>query len=130
MRPALRSFTHEDGDAFCKSFGRLRIETPSKFQCVTVQSFAPLPNELSELSQFAPESLVTAFFLQPRQEKIQVVLTTEQFTQNVGVMRHLLQNYSVEWLQNAQLIPDILHSLAPGVKIFRLRIVDRFVDRN
>ena len=41
-------------------------------------------------------------------------------------MGHLRENHAVERLQNPQLIPEIFYPLAPGMKIFRLRIVDRF----
>ena len=73
----LLSFPREDGDAFCKRFGRLCIEAPPKFQCVATQSFTAFANELLELSQFVRERFITAFFLQAHQKKNQIVLTTQ-----------------------------------------------------
>jgi len=78
-----------------------------------------------ELCQFAGERFIAAFPLQPGPKKIEIVLAPQQFAQDLRIMSHLFQNGSVQWLQNSQLIPDIFHSLAPGMEIFRVRIINR-----
>src|SRR4029453_13320829 len=125
-KPVLRSFTGKDGDAFCERFRRLGVETPSEFQRITAQSFTAFTNQFLQLSQFVSECCVAAFLLQARKKEIEIVLTPQQFAQDLRVVSHLFQNRSVQWLQNSQLIPDVFHPLAPGVKGFWLRIVNRF----
>src|SRR6266699_25632 len=97
----LLSLRSEDGDAFCKSFGGLGVETPSEFQRITAQSFAAFTNHFLQFSQFVSECCVAAFLLQARKEKIEIVLTPQQFTQDLRVMSHLFQNRSVQWVQNS-----------------------------
>src|SRR6478672_10695177 len=123
--PVLRSFAGEDGDAFCERLGWLRVKTPSEFHCIAAQSFAAFGNHFLELRQFAGQRFIAAFLLQARTQKIEIVLAPQQFAQDLRVVSHLFQDRSVQWLQNSQLIPDILHPLAPGMKIFRVRILNR-----
>src|SRR4029077_3270157 len=111
--PVLRSLAGEDGDAFCERSRWLGVETPSEFQRIATQSFAAFGNQFLELRQFVGERLIAAFLLQTRPKKIEIVLTSQQFTQHLRIMSHLFQNRAVQWLQNSQLIPDIFHPLAP-----------------
>src|SRR6476620_7966686 len=115
----------EDGDAFCERFRWLRVETPAEFQRITAQSFAMFANQFLEQRQFAGQHFVAAFPLEACTQKIEIVLTPQDFAQDLGIMSHLFQNRSVQWLQNSQLIPDILHALAPRMKVFRVRIINR-----
>src|ERR1051325_8745373 len=67
---------------------------------------------------------IAAVLIQAREEKIEIVLVPQQFTENFRIVSHLFQDRSVQWLQNSQLVPQIFYSLAPGVKLFRVRVVD------
>ena len=71
---ALGPFTGEDGDAFRERFRWLGIETPSEFQRIAAQSFAAFANQFLKLRQFMGERFITAFLLQARAQKIQIVL--------------------------------------------------------
>ena len=115
MIRALGPFTGEDGDAFCERFRWLRVETPSELHCIAAQSFAAFANQFLQLRQFAGQRFIAAFSLQAPLQKIQIVLAPQQFAQDLRIMSHLFQNRSVQWLQNSQLIPDILYPLAPGM---------------
>ena len=51
----LRSFTSEDGDAFCERLRWLGVETPAEFQRIAAQSFAAFGNQFPEVRQFVGE---------------------------------------------------------------------------
>src|SRR5215216_3164351 len=69
----LRSFTGEDGDAFCECLRWLGVEAPSEFQRIAAQSFAAFGNQFLELSQFVSECCVAVFLLQSLKKKIEIV---------------------------------------------------------
>src|SRR5882672_7433933 len=93
-----RSFTSEDRDAFCERLRWLSVETPPEFQRIAAQSFAAFGNQFLELPQFVSECCVAAFLLQARKKKLEIVLTPQQFAQDLAVVSHLFQNRSVQWL--------------------------------
>src|SRR5205807_781312 len=91
----------DDGDEFCERLRWLGVETPAEFQRITAYWFSAFTNHFLQFSQFVSECCVAAFLLQARKEKIEIVLTPQQFTQDLRVMSHLFQNRSVQWVQNS-----------------------------
>jgi hypothetical protein len=87
--PLLRSLTGKDGDAFSERLGWLGVETPSEFQRIAAQSFAAFANQFLELRQFASERFVAAFLLQSRPQKIEIMLTPQQFAKDFRIVSHL-----------------------------------------
>jgi hypothetical protein len=83
---------------FAKRLRWLGVETPTEFQRIAAQSFAAFANQFLELRQFAGQYFIAAFSSQARPQKIEIVLTPQQFTQDLRVVSHLFQDRSVQWL--------------------------------
>src|SRR5260370_23287133 len=92
---------HKDRDTLGECLGRLGVKAPSEFERVAVQFPATLTNDLPQLHQFIAQRLIAAFLLQARQEKVEIVLPTQQFAQRFRTVSYFLQNPAVNRLQNA-----------------------------
>src|ERR1700737_4627498 len=54
------------------------------------------------------------------------MLLSKQLAQSSCVSCDFLKHHAVEWRQQAQLVPELLHFSSPPVEIFLLRFLERF----